>query len=117
MVTYLQKTNKVFRRKSQNGEDQHDQETLVFLSALSVSEAIENQSFSLAVRKICLINVSLTLREDIMQAEHNPLPENVNIHSLAKGENSNPDSLKEFLHYLIAGPDTSAWHSNSEKKN
>ena len=87
------------------------------MSALSVAEAIENQSFSLAVRKIRLINVSLSLREDIMQAEHNPLPENVNIHSLAKGENSEPDSLKEFLHYLIAGPDTSAWHSNSEKKN
>ena len=81
------------------------------MSALSVAKAIENQSFSLAVRKICSMNVSLSLREDIMQAE------SVNIHSLAKGENSEPDSLKEFLHYLIARPDTSAWHSNSEKKN
>ena len=85
--------------------------------ALSVAEAIENQTFSLAVRKIRSINVSLSLREDIIQAEHNPLPENVNIHSLAKGENSEPDSLKEFLHYLIAGSDASAWHSNPEKKN
>ena len=51
-----------------------------------------------------------------MQAEHNPLPENINIDSLAKGRNSAPDSLKEFLHYLTVGPDTSVWHSDSEKK-
>ena len=51
-----------------------------------------------------------------MKAEHNPLPENANIDSLAKGKNSAPDSLKEFIHYLIARLDTSAWNSDSKKK-
>ena len=60
-------------------------ETLEFSSALSVAEAIEKQSSSLAVRKIRSRNVALALREDIMQAEHNPLPGNVTIDSLAKG--------------------------------
>ena len=37
-----------------------------------------------------------------MRAEHNPLPENVTIDSLAKGE--------------IAGPDTRVWQSDSKKR-
>ena len=59
--------------------------TLEFSSALSVAEAIGKQSSSLAVRKLRSRNVALALREDIMRAEHNPLPGNVTIDSLAKG--------------------------------
>ena len=59
-----------------------------------VAEAIKKQSLSLAVRKIGSRNVVLALCEDIMRAEHNPLPENVAIGSLTKGGISAPDSLK-----------------------
>ena len=73
---------------------------------LPTAEAIEKESSSLAVRKIHVREVTLASREDIKRAEHNPLPENVTIDSLAKGEISASDSLKEFFQYLIAGPDT-----------
>ena len=51
-----------------------------------------------------------------MRAEHNPLPENVTIDSLAKGEIPAPGSFIEFFQYLIAGPDTRVWQSDSKKR-
>ena len=51
-----------------------------------------------------------------MRAEHNPLSENVTIDNLAKGEISAPDSLKDFFQYLIGGPDTRVWQSDSKKE-
>ena len=88
---------------------------LAFSSAPFVAEAIEKGS-SLAVRKTCSRNVALSLREDIMRAEHNTLLENVTIDITTKGEFSAPDSLKNFFQYLNAGPDTRVWHSDLNKE-
>lgn len=75
--------------------------TLLFSSEISVAGAIRKQSSTLAVKRIHLRNIALSLREDIMRAEYNPLPENITVERLTKGEISVPDSLTESFNILL----------------
>ena len=69
--------------------------TLVFSASISATEAIRKHSIS--ENSVQSRNIALALREDIMRSEYTPLPENITIEDITKGEVTVPESVKEFL--------------------
>ena len=88
--------------------------TLVFSSSISATEAIKKHRISL--NRVQSRNIARALREDIMRSEYTPLPENIKIEDITNGEVTFPESVKEFFQFLISGPDTRVWKSNSKKE-
>ena len=49
-------------------------------------------------------DVALFLRGEVLQAGYTPLPNNVSLEDIRKGEVNTPEDLVKFFHYLVGGP-------------
>ena len=77
---------------------------IIFSSSWSFEEAL--------LQEICLKNdvqvkvrdVAFLLQRSILNAKINPLPEHLKLTDILQGEIEVPKNLRQFLHYLIYGP-------------
>ena len=60
-------------------------------------------------------DIALLLREEINRAKRFPLPNNLKIEDIKRGEVAVPELVTTFLHNLIDGPDFRRWEGNLKK--
>ena len=53
-----------------------------------------------------LWDAAFSLRKSTLNAKHEPLPDNLTLQHVLKGEIKIPEDLTSFLSHLITGPDT-----------
>ena len=80
---------------------------LLFCSAMTIEDALKSQSNKNKTTGIQakLRDAAFLLRQAIMEAEIHPLPDNLTIEDIGKGEIDVPDIVQEFLQNVISGPD------------
>ena len=60
-------------------------------------------------------DIALLLREEINRAKRFPLPNNLKIEDIKKGEVTVPELVTTSFQNLIGGPDVRRWESNLKK--
>ena len=60
-------------------------------------------------------DIALLPREEINRVERFPLPNNLKIEDIKRGEVTVPESVTIFLQNFIGGPDVRGWESNLKK--
>ena len=61
-------------------------------------------------------DVDFKLRQEIMNASSIKLPEHLKTEDIFKGKVEVPDLVQNFFKYLIGGPDSRKWDSESRKR-
>jgi hypothetical protein len=88
---------------------------IIYNSSLSVEEVIRKESLHNQKDEVKVREVAFLLRKKIMEMEYDPLPEELKLNDIKKGEISIPDLLLKFFTYLIGGPDSRRSHAESKK--
>jgi len=99
--------------------DQHPQRykgKIIFKSSTTLEIAQnrvlqQDMDIGLQVREIAFL-----LRRSVLSASHNPLPADITISDILKGEVEIPDLLREFFTYLLDGPIQRKGRTISETK-
>ena len=105
---YPEKT-KIEKGKTRRGN-------IVFSSSLLTEEACRTQYSKVISDDMQIRDVDFKLRQEIMNASSIKLPEHLKTEDIFKGEVEVPDLVQNFFKYLIGGPDSHKWDSESRKR-
>ena len=79
---------------------------IVFSSKLSVKDAVRSAFNSKNENEVKLRDVAFSLRKSVLNSKHYPLPGDIKLQNIFKGEIDIPEELIFFLTHLIKGPDS-----------
>ena len=88
---------------------------ILYGSSLSLDEAVQKLDIKGDDMKTKVRDIALLLREEINRAERFPLPNNLKIEDIKRGEVTVPELVTTFPQNLIGGPDFRRWESNLKK--
>ena len=84
-------------------------------SSLSLDEAVQKLDIKGVDMKTKVRNITLLLREEINRTEKFPLPNNLKIEDIKRGEVTVPELVTTFFQNLIGAPDVTHWENNFKK--
>ena len=87
---------------------------IIFSSSLSFEEALRQEICLKNDDQVKVRDVAFLLRRSTLNAKRNPLPEHLKLTDILQGEV--PKNLRQFLHYLIYGPNKIQAESHHECK-
>ena len=79
---------------------------IIYDASLSVEEILRKETLTSTKEDVKIKEVAFLTRKSILDCKHQPLPENITLEDVKKGEVETPEILENFLTYLIAGPDS-----------
>ena len=90
-------------------------DNILYGSSLSLDEAVQKLDIKGNDMKTKVRDIALLLREEINWMERFPLPNNLKIEDIKRGEVTVPELVATFFQNLIGGPDVRHWESNFKK--
>ena len=78
---------------------------IIFSSSMGIEEALRKEHSMKTNLSIKIRDVAFALRSSIIEAKTTPLPENITIEDIQKGEIEIPEVVIQFFTDLIGGPD------------
>ena len=103
-----EKLNAYYVRKSLMDSGNQRRGNVVFSEKLNAGDA-HNQN------EVKLQDIAFSLRKSILNSKHSPLPDDISLQYMLKGEIKIPEGLMLFLTHLITGPDSRL--GNTERKS
>ena len=85
------------------------------LNAEDAEDAVRSAFNSHNQNEVKLRDVAFSLRKSILNSKHSPLPDDISLQNILKGEIEIPEDLKSFFTHLITGPDSRL--GNTERKS
>ena len=77
---------------------------------------MRNETLASTKEDVKIKEVAFLIRKSILDCKHQPLPENITLEDVRKGEVETPEILEKFLTYLIAGPDSRMHESDVKQR-
>ena len=77
---------------------------------------MRNETLTSTKEDVKIKEVAFLIRKSILDCKHQPLPENITLEDVRKGEVETPEILEKFLTYLIAGPDSRMHESDVKQR-
>ena len=88
---------------------------ILYVSSLSLDEAVQKLDIKGDDMETKVRDIALLLREEINRAERFPLPNNLKIEDIKRGEITVPELVRTFFQNLIGGTDVRRLESNLKK--
>ena len=89
---------------------------IVYSQSMNKEDIFRKQHKGFTSLDIQIRDIAYTLRESIMNAERKPLPENLKLEDISKGEVDVPYLVTLFFQHLIGGPDSRRWRQDSKQR-
>ena len=101
----LRLTTKTFWRQIVIHKGKIRRGNIVFSSSITEEDAFRTEANMKCNIDIKAREIAYVLKSEILKAQKTPLPENLTIKGILKGEVKVPDTVNKFFNDLIYGPD------------
>ena len=89
---------------------------IIYDASLIVEEILRIETLTSTKEDVKIKEVAFLTRKSILDCKHKPLPENITLEDVKKGEVETFEILEKFLTYLIAGPDSRKHESDVKQR-